>query len=107
MRFGVCAGIEAVALLAEAGYDYVELSVAGDLIPEGDAVAWAEKCRAIEAMPLRPEAFNSFVRSGKIVGPEADRERLRRYVQTALERAAAVGGKVIVFGSGGARHIPD
>jgi sugar phosphate isomerase/epimerase len=107
VRFGVCAGIEAARPLAEAGYDYIELSVAGDLIPDEDTSDWAEKRRAIEAMPLQPEAFNSFVRTGKIVGPEADPDRLRRYVQTALERAAQVGGAILVFGSGGARQVPD
>ena len=107
MRFGVCAGIETAEALAEAGYDYIELSVAGDLVPDGDAAAWSEKRKDIAAMPLLPEAYNSFVRSGKIVGPDADFDRLRRYVMTALTRAAEVGGAVIVFGSGGARQIPD
>lgn len=107
MRFGVCAGIGQAELLAEAGYDYIELSAAGDLVQEANETDWAEKRWAIDAMPLRPEAFNSFVRTGKIVGPEADFERLRRYVQTTLARAAQVGGAVIVFGSGGARNIPE
>jgi sugar phosphate isomerase/epimerase len=107
MRYGVCAGIEKAPLLFDAGYDYIELSVAGDLIPDDDDAAWATKRAAIRAMPLVAEAFNSFVRTGKIVGPEADRDRLRRYVDTALSRAAEVGGRIIVFGSGGARQIPD
>ncbi len=107
MRFGVCAGSETAGQLAAAGYDYIELSVAGDLIPDEDAGAWNEKRRALETLPLRAEAFNSFVRTGKIVGPDADFDRLRRYVTTALERAAQIGGKIIVFGSGGARNLPD
>lgn len=107
MRFGVCAAPEQADRLAEAGYDYLEASVAGDLVPEEDEAAWAEKRRLLLALPLRPEAFNSFVRTGKIVGPEANPARLRRYVDTALTRAAQVGGEVIVFGSGGARQIPD
>ena len=85
----------------------LNLSVAGDLIPDEDEAAWAEKRRVLEAMPLIPEAFNSFVRTGKITGPEADFDRLERYVNTALARAAQVGGKIIVFGSGGARNVPD
>jgi sugar phosphate isomerase/epimerase len=107
MRFGVCAGVSQADLLAAAGYDYIELSVAGDLVPEADEATWNEKRRAIEAMALVPEAYNSFVRTGKITGPEADPARLERYVHEALARAAQVGGKVIVFGSGGARNVPD
>jgi Sugar phosphate isomerases/epimerases len=107
MRFGVCAGIEKAPLVAGAGYDYIELSVAGDLVPEESEAAWTEKRRAIEAMPLPVEAFNSFVRKGKITGPEADFARLKRYVDVATERAAQVGGKILVFGSGGARNVPE
>lgn len=107
MRFGWCAGIGQASALAEAGYDYIELSVAGDLVPEEDEPVWREKRKLIEAMPLLPEAFNSFVRTGKIVGPEADTLRLQHYVETALARAAQVGGKIVVFGSGGARQIPE
>jgi sugar phosphate isomerase/epimerase len=107
MRFGVCANIQQARLLTEAGYYYIELGAASDLIPDEDEAAWTVKRRALEAMPLLPETYNSFVRTGKIVGPEADAARLRRYVERALSRAAEVGGKVIVFGSGGARNLPD
>lgn len=107
MKFGVCAEISAADTLADAGYDYIELSVASDLIPDSGTAEWAEKRHAIERMPLLPEAFNSFVRAHKIVGPSADRELLRRYIQTAMRRASEVGGKIIVLGSGGARAIPD
>ena len=56
-----------------------------------DDSAWAEKRARIEAMPLPVESFNSFVRTGKVVGPEADWERLERYVHTATARAARTG----------------
>ncbi len=106
MRYGVCASPDKAGALYEAGYDYIELSVAGDLIPDADEAAWAEKRRILEALPLVPETFNSFVRTGKITGPDVDWARLERYVHTALARAAQVGGKIIVFGSGGARDVP-
>jgi sugar phosphate isomerase/epimerase len=111
MRFGICTGISNGAAMKAAGYDYIELSVAGDLLPDEPEAVWSEKRAAIKAMTdatgLFPEAFNSFVRTGKIVGPEADFVRLERYVHTALARAAELGGKVIVFGSGGARNVPE
>jgi len=107
MRFGVCAEIAAARSLARSGYDYIELSVASDLLPESETAEWAKIRRKINAMPIRPEAFNSFVRTCKIVGPEAQPDRLKRYVLTALKRANQVGGSIIVFGSGGAREIPE
>ena len=106
MRFGVCCSLQDAPLAAETGYDYVELAVAADLKPEDSEAEWLATAARIEAIGVRPEAFNSFVRTGKITGPDADFSRLTAYVGTALVRAARVGGKVVVFGSGGARQIP-
>lgn len=108
MRFGVCAGRDKAALLAAAGYDYIELGAAAELVPGENEETWSAKRSLLDQMPLRPEAFNLFVPGSlRIVGPDVDSARLERYVQTTLSRAAQVGGKVIVFGSGGARRIPD
>lgn len=107
MRFGVCADVSSAQLLAEAGYDYIELSVASNLIPESDDSDWLVERRKIENIPLAAEVYNSFIRNQRIVGPEADTERLRKYVNTAVKRAAQISGEIIVFGSGGAREIPD
>ena len=109
MRFGVCAGRSKAEAVAQAGWDYIELGVAGELIPETeDSVVWAEKKAALLALPLPCETFNLFVPGKlKIVGPDVDQAALTRYVHTALARASEVGGKVIVFGSGGARQLPE
>ncbi len=107
MRFGVCSARDTAVLLADAGYDYIELSVAGDLNPDLSDDEWAPIARNIDQMPLRPEAFNSFVRSARIIGPEADFTHLAQYVAIATRRAASVGGSIIVFGSGGARQVPS
>ena len=107
MRFGVCAGAEKAEALARIGYDFIELSAAGDLMPYDDEATWQPAAARLNALPLPVESFNSFVRTGKIVGPDADFNTLYHYVYTALERASDVGGKIIVFGSGGARNVPD
>lgn len=106
MRFGVCASVEHAAALVRCGYEYIELAAAADLMPEADDAAWHTRRREIESMPIRAEVFNSFVRSAKIIGPEAEPARLRAYVLKTLTRAALVGGSVVVFGSGGARNVP-
>ncbi|MDE2127147.1 MAG: sugar phosphate isomerase/epimerase [Armatimonadetes bacterium] len=107
MKLGVCTSLKHAGEAAAAGFDYLELSVADDLEPEGDPAAWRERRRALSAAPLPIEAFNSFVRNQKVVGPNADAERLRVYVNGAFQRAAEVGGRILVFGSGGARNVPD
>jgi sugar phosphate isomerase/epimerase len=109
MRFGVCAGLSKAAVVAQIGWDYIELGVAGELVPETqDLAAWAEKKAALLALPLPCETFNLFVPGKlKITGPEVNQAALTNYVHTALARAAEVGGKIIVFGSGGARQLPE
>jgi D-psicose/D-tagatose/L-ribulose 3-epimerase len=42
----------------------------------------------------------------KITGPSVDPEGLARYIATVARRAASVGVKTLVFGSGAARAVP-
>lgn len=111
MKLGVCAGAEKAQILAEAGADFIELSVTGALSPLTDESEWAEKRKAFLALPLPIETFNVFLPGTlRITGePEqlADKDDVRRYVFTALRRAREIGGSIIVFGSGGARRVPE
>ncbi len=72
MRFGVCAGPEKAEVLAGVGYDFIELSVAGDLMAAAEDADWQAVRARLLALPLPPETFNSFVRVGKIAGPDVD-----------------------------------
>ncbi|MBC8139162.1 MAG: sugar phosphate isomerase/epimerase [Fibrella sp.] len=111
MKLGVCAGADKAPILADAGVDFIELGVTGALSPLTDESAWAEKRDTFLALPLPVETFNVFLPGTlRITGePDqlADSATVRDYVFTALRRAREIGGKVIVFGSGGARRVPD
>lgn len=108
MRFGCCTSPEMGDVLARAGYDYIELSVSRHLQPEKDEEEWAPLCQAIETQPLPVEAFNTLLPPDlKVTGPAVDEERISRYLDVAFERAARLGGRLIVFGSGRARNIPE
>jgi sugar phosphate isomerase/epimerase len=109
MRFGICAGLSKAAAVAAAGWDYLEMGMSSELVPEReDSAVWAEKKATLLALPLPCETFNLFVPGKlKITGPEVSQVVLTRYVHTALTRAAEVGGKIIVFGSGGARQLVE
>ena len=109
MRFGVCAGFDALETLALAGFDYIEPSVVNLLQPEQPEAEILPPLVPILARALlRPEAFNLLVPGDlKIVGPDTDGYRQALYLDAAFERVARIGGKVVVFGSGGARRIPD
>ncbi len=108
MRFGCCTTTENGLLVAQAGYDFIELNVCRDLQPETSDEEWTPIRASLEALPLPIAAFNVLLpRDLKVTGPHVDPDRIRRYLHTAFERASALGGEVIVFGSGGARTVPE
>ncbi len=60
------------------------------------------------ASKIRVEAMNMLLPGSlKVTGPSVDREKVRAYVEKALARAEALGAKVVDFGSGAARSVPD
>lgn len=108
MEFGICAGPDRADAARAAGFDYVEWSVGGYLRPRDDDAAFAESRAAAAGASLPIPAVNMFVPGDlKITGPAADLAALEEYVTAAFDRAAAAGVGIIVFGSGGARKIPD
>jgi sugar phosphate isomerase/epimerase len=70
-----------------------------------------EFARAKESLAqagIQAEAFNVMVPPQyHLTGPEADLDPVKDYLEKALARAAELGCKVIVFGSGGARRVPE
>ncbi len=108
MKYGVCGGPELAGAVADAGFDFMEMTVAGLLAPREGQDAFAEALAAVEALPLSSPVVNCFVPGNmKITGPDADPDALAEFVTTTCQRARAAGVEVIVFGSGGARRIPD
>jgi D-psicose/D-tagatose/L-ribulose 3-epimerase len=92
--------------LAQWGYDYCEPAVARTMTLE--AGEFAAMRRKAEAGRIHVEAMNSFIPAAlKVVGPAVDEAAVSRYVADALARADALGAKVVVFGSGDARRVPD
>ena len=107
MRFGLCTDLGSLAVAQKAGFDYIEPPVA-NLLPDKPDRDFAAVAQAAAGSRLKPEAFNCFIPGSlKVTGPDADLAALAQYVSVAAARAAALGGKVIVFGSGGARGVPE
>jgi sugar phosphate isomerase/epimerase len=107
MRFGVCAPPEQTTAYLAAGIDFVEWPMSRT-VGEMDDRDFAGLVALAGTLPVTPEAWNIMLPATlKVVGPEADHEALRAYLQRAFSRAAMLGGKVVVFGSGGARTSPD
>lgn len=96
------------AIAAESSYDYAEWGVASALMPRKPLDEFRESLAALRRSKLAYPVLNGFVPSDiKITGPDADRPALETFVSTSMERAEEAGVRIIVFGSGGARRIPD
>ncbi len=108
MSYGICGSPEIASLAVQAGFDYFEWSVGGLLKPREDNMAFDQAWSAVRQSGLDCPAVNVFVPPDlKITGPAVNFAALKEFVTTALQRAHQAGVKVIVFGSGGARRIPD
>jgi len=109
MKFGICSGLENIAIVEAAGYDYIEIGFAGSLAPEKpESDVMPALLGSIKDARIKPEAFNVLLPGDlKVTGDEVDPERQKRFLNIGMARAAALGGKVVVFGSGGARRLPD
>jgi sugar phosphate isomerase/epimerase len=107
MRFGCCGGITDAPLIREAGFDYIELPV-GALMSATDDAAFRRIMENVGAFGIPVEACNVFIPATlKITGPQVERAPLWHYAATALQRMGEIGVRVCVFGSGGARSIPE
>jgi sugar phosphate isomerase/epimerase len=107
MRFGICAPVERAAELKAAGCDFVEENVQNFLQGLVEDSKWLGQAKA-SASPLTVLAANSLVPGDiKIVGPAVDLAKLRNYMAAVLRRAQSVGMKILVFGSAGARNVPE
>jgi sugar phosphate isomerase/epimerase len=107
MDIGCCCPIERAEEASAAGFDYLECPLVS-LLGEQDEAAFAPILARYQAAVLPVRTFNIFLPGDlKIVGAEVDNARVRRYVETALPRARQIGARLVVFGSGTARAIPD
>ena len=105
MQFGVCANPEDSAWIRQAGADFIEGHVQNFLKPMDEA--WQPSVpRAALALPLA--AYNClFPADLRITGPGVDLACVKAYAERACNRARDMGSSIIVFGSGGARKVPD
>lgn len=107
-KIGVATSISNIGILASAGYSYVEESVREFLVPAESDSVFEKKLSLLKESKLPVEACNSFIPGNlKCVGPKPAYEEILKFGETAFRRARMAGVKTIVFGSGGARTIPD
>jgi sugar phosphate isomerase/epimerase len=107
MRFGICSNIQRAAQVRWTGADFLEESVQGLLQGLMSEAEWRGG-ELVHGAPLPILAANMLVPAElKIVGPSVDFDKLQTYLARVGARARQVGIKLLVFGSGGARNVPD
>jgi sugar phosphate isomerase/epimerase len=89
-----------------AGFDYVELSATEIAnLSEADFEAAAAH---VKQVGVPTPAANLFVpQTIKVVGPDVNLEQQTAHVKKVMSRLSKLGVEVLVFGSGGARRVPD
>lgn len=108
MKLGTCINpLDTLAWPSVPG-DFLEANVQSLLMPEAPDADFAPVAAKVGALRAPILAANCFLPAAlKVTGPVVDRDRLARYADTAFRRAAALGIEFIVFGSGGARQVPE
>jgi sugar phosphate isomerase/epimerase len=104
LSVGYCAGDTAPAKAA--GFDYVESRVREfTALSDADFAKFAARQNDV-GLPT-PVAHWFLPADLKVAGPDVDMDRVMTYLRRAFERCEKLGVKLIVFGSGDARSVPD
>ncbi len=100
-------GLEALNLAKEAGADYLEVPLAQIMFTD-DKTFEKEVLPALSGSGLPVYSCNNFFPGSlRLTGASADHGKALAYAEKALDRAAQLGITYAVFGSGGARNVPD
>ncbi len=104
---GYCVGLKGLALAKAAGFDYVELGTT-EIAALSDADFEAAVAQVKAAGIPTPNANLFLPGTLKLTGAEAATpEQQMAYVTKAFARLERLGVKILCFGSGGARRVPD
>ena len=106
---GIAAPLDKAAALKAAGAEFLTESVGKFLVPDQPDAEFENNHAKLAASPLPILACNGFIRPTPLrcVGPDANHEPILAWADVTFRRMKQAGGKFIVFGSGGARRIPD
>lgn len=109
MQIGFCTDPATLASLPNRpACDFIEGHIVNFLTPEAPDADFAPRAAALKGCGYPMPAANVLLPPAlKVTGPEIDYARLDRYAATTFRRARETGMKFIVFGSAGARMIPE
>ncbi|MBR5252558.1 MAG: hypothetical protein IKV39_01635, partial [Clostridia bacterium] len=106
MRFGVCASLDKLPEIIEAGYDFVEVRVSefANMTDE----EFKDYDENLKKSGIKLECFNVFFSPPvRLTGPDVDYDFISEYVEKVSKRMAALGADLVVLGSGSCRKVPE
>lgn len=106
---GVSGSLDKAAALKEAGAAFLTVGTGDLLVPDQPEEVFARQLEKVRSSPLPVLACNGFIRPSHLrcVGPDANHDEIMVWAESAFKRLKRVGGRFIVFGSSGARKIPE
>jgi D-psicose/D-tagatose/L-ribulose 3-epimerase len=106
VQVGLCTALKDIDAARTAGFEYLELGTS-EIAALSDA-DYESALTRIKQLGLPVPVTNLFLPATlKVTGPEVDREEQIRYVRKAFARLSRLGTGIVVFGSGGARRVPE
>ena len=106
VQIGYCTPVRNAEAAKAAGFDYVELGTT-EIATMSDA-DFERTADEIARLGLTVPVTNLFLPATlKVTGPDVDRQQQAVYMKKAFDRLARLGTRLVVFGSGGARRVPD
>lgn len=105
-RIGICVDPDRFDAAQAAGFDYVETNASK--VAALSEEEFGKLAAQIAQLKIPLAASMSFVPASiKLTGPDVDPAKQIDYVTGVLGRLKRLGVKVVVFGSGGARRVPE
>jgi sugar phosphate isomerase/epimerase len=106
---GIVSNFENDSVLHANGYNYLVESISKCISPRTvSAVQFQSNLMAFKKMKTKLYALNIFLPGDlKIVGPEVKEEMILSYAEEVIQRCRAANVNLIIWGSGGARRIPE
>ena len=106
VKVGYCGPLKDIDAVKAAGFDYMEVRTSEvAALSDADYENVAAKFKQV-GLPVL--AANLFIPATiKVTGPNIDKDRQMEYVRLALDRVSRLGVRLVVFGSGGARQVPE
>lgn len=107
-KIGIATQLSHDSTLARSGYAFIVETVGNTVSPKITDADFEERLAIIKNLKTPFYALNTFIPGElKLVGPEINETALLAHTQKVFERCKRAGIKLIVWGSGGARRMPE